>query len=71
MIANIAGRARDRSLKTNTSWWEMHGGRFRAFVNFAAENRMFQLTAGLASIIGLIIALQPSLPGTLWAVISN
>ncbi|WP_298865191.1 hypothetical protein [uncultured Sulfitobacter sp.] len=71
MIANIAGRARDRSLKTNTTWWEMHGGRVRTFINFAAESRPFQLTTGVASIIGLIIAFQPDLPSTLWITATN
>jgi len=56
ILADIAGRARDRSLKTNTGWWEMHGGRLRTFINFAAENRVFQLCASLASIIALILA---------------
>jgi hypothetical protein len=65
MLANIAGRAFDRSLKTNTTWWEMHGGRFRTFVNWAAESRAFQLVAGLASIIGLAIAFNPDLPSRL------
>jgi len=71
MIANLAGRARDRSLKTNTTWWEMHGGRLRTFVNFAAESRTFQLVTGIASIIGLAVAFQPTLPATLWAVLSD
>ena len=57
VIANIMGRARDRDLKTNTTWWEMHGGRFRAFLNWIAENRIFALLAGVASIIGLLVAL--------------
>lgn len=67
MLANIAGRAQDRSLKTNTTRWEMHGGRVRTFINFAAESRPFQLTTGIASIVGLIIAFQPDLPSSLWA----
>lgn len=71
MIANLAGRARDRSLKTNTTWWEMHGGRLRTFINFAAESRTFQLFAGSASIVGLAIALEPTLPATLWAAVSG
>ncbi len=71
MIANIAGRARDRSLKTNTTWWEMHGGRVRTFINFAAESKPFQLIAGAASIIGLIIAFQPELPGELLATVKS
>lgn len=71
MIANVAGRARDRSLITNTTWWQMHGGRLRTFVNFAAESRTFQLVAGIASIIGLAIAVQPTLPAYIWANVSS
>jgi hypothetical protein len=29
VLANLATRAHDRNLKTNTSWWEMHGGHLR------------------------------------------
>jgi hypothetical protein len=29
VVANIAGRSHDRDLRTNTTWWEMHGGRMR------------------------------------------
>ncbi|WMW59035.1 hypothetical protein RE411_24925 (plasmid) [Agrobacterium pusense] len=65
ILANIAGRVADGSLKTNTTWWEMHGGRLRTLVNFAAENRAFQLLAGAASIVGLVIAFQPQLPQTI------
>lgn len=59
MLANIASRVFDRSLKTNTTWWEMHGGNLRTFVSFAAENRAFQFIAGLASIIGILITVNP------------
>ncbi len=61
VMANIAGRAFDRDLKTNTTWWEMHGGHVRTAVNWIAENKTFQLIAGIASIIGLGIAIV-----TLW-----
>jgi hypothetical protein len=53
VLANIAGRAHDRNLKSNTTWWEMHGGRLRTALSWMAENRTFQLSAGLASIVGL------------------
>lgn len=59
VIANVLSRAQDRSLKTNTSWWEMHGGSFRAFLNWIGENRIFAALAGAASIAGLVI--------TIWA----
>lgn len=57
ILANIAERAHDRSLKTNTTWWELHGGRLRGPVGWMAENKTFQVVAGIASIIGLAIAL--------------
>jgi len=56
VIANLADRAHSRQLKTNTTWWEMHGGRVRTVLNWMAENRTFQLIAGLASIAGLALA---------------
>lgn len=56
VLANIAGRAHDRDLKTNTTWWEMRGGRVRSALNWMAENRTFQVIAGVASIAGLVLA---------------
>jgi hypothetical protein len=57
VIANLAERAHSRQLKTNTTWWEMQGGRARTALNWMAENRTFQLVAGLASIAGLVLAI--------------
>ncbi|WP_084462757.1 hypothetical protein [Oceanibaculum pacificum] len=57
VIANIAGRAHDRNLKTNASWWAMHGGRLRTALVWMAENKTFQLVTGLASLVGLGLAL--------------
>jgi hypothetical protein len=59
VIANILARAQDRNLKTNTTWWEMRGGRVRALWNLVAENRTVSLIASAASIGGLIL--------TIWA----
>ena len=59
VIGNILARAQDRSLKTNTTWWEMHGGQFRTFLNWIGENRIFALIAGIASILALVL--------TVWA----
>lgn len=59
VIANVAARAHDRNLKTNTTWWEMHGGRLRTALIWMAENRTFQVIAGFASIVGLVL--------TIWA----
>ncbi|MDX6752236.1 hypothetical protein SH611_20715 [Geminicoccaceae bacterium 1502E] len=57
VIANIAGRAHDRNLKTYTTWWEMRGGHARAVLFWMGENRTFQVVAGVASIAGLALAL--------------
>jgi hypothetical protein len=56
VIANIAERALHRQLRTDTSWWDMHGGRLRTFSNWIVENRAIAFLASLASIIGLVIA---------------
>lgn len=57
VIANIASRAHDRTLKTNTTWWQMHGGKLRTALVWMAESRTFQLGAGIASILGLALTL--------------
>lgn len=58
VLANLASRAHNRDLKTRTTRWEMHGGRLRTSINWIAENRWFQVLAGVASIIGLILTLK-------------
>jgi hypothetical protein len=58
VLANLASRAHDRNLKPRTTWWEMHGGHVRTVVIWVAENRWFQLLAGIASIIGLLLTLK-------------
>lgn len=57
VIANIAERAFNRHLKTNTTWWEMHGGSFKGMVDWASDNKPLTLFAGLASIIGLALTI--------------
>jgi hypothetical protein len=57
VIANIAERAHDRNLKTNTTWWEMHGGRLRTVLAWFTENKLIAFAASLATFIGLGIAI--------------
>lgn len=57
VIANIAGRAHDRRLKVNTTWWEMHGGRLRLVLNWIVEHKAIAFLASLASIIGLALVI--------------
>jgi hypothetical protein len=57
IIANLATRTHDNTLRTNTTWWQMHGGRVRNILGWMAESKTFQLIAGLASIVGLAITI--------------
>ena len=55
VMANIATRAQDRSLKTNTSWWDMHGGRVTWVSKWITENPKWGF-AGVGLTILAIIA---------------
>jgi hypothetical protein len=57
VAAGIAGLVHDQALKTDTTWWQMHGGRVRTALIWMTENKTFQLIAGLASIVGLGLAI--------------
>jgi hypothetical protein len=39
VVADLLARAQDRSLETNTTWWEMHGGRLRGVWIWIVENK--------------------------------
>jgi hypothetical protein len=58
VLANIAGRAHDRRLKTNTTWWEMHGGRIRTLGNWIIEHKVIAFAASVASVAGFIVTLS-------------
>jgi len=58
IMANIAGRAYSGDLKTNASWWEMHGGSIKGAVTWLAENPWFIVLAGVAGIIVLVVAFK-------------
>ena len=53
VICNIAGRVHGRNLKTNTTWWEMHGGRLRGVADWIMTHKLLTFSASIASIIGL------------------
>jgi hypothetical protein len=57
VLANLAERAHTRQLKTNSTWWEMHGGRLRAVTKWIIENKMVAFFASMATFIGLGIAI--------------
>jgi hypothetical protein len=58
VLANVAARAFDRRLKTNTTWWEMHGGRTRTVFNWIVEHKIVAFAASIASIAGFILAIR-------------
>ena len=60
VIANLAERVYNRQLRTNTSWWEMHGGRVRLVFKWLAENPFLLLLGTILTIIGSIIAIYKS-----------
>ena len=57
VLANIAGRAHDRGLKTNTSWWDMHGGRVMWAYNWITEHPKWGFGGVVAAVLIAIIAL--------------
>jgi hypothetical protein len=58
VLANLAERAHTRQLRTNTTWWEMHGGRIRVVTQWVIENKMVAFLASLATFIGLGLAIH-------------
>ena len=57
VIANIAGRAHDGTLKTNTRWWDLHGGSLKGFIDWINANPVWTLVVGVAGVGGLIAGL--------------
>ena len=56
VMANIAGRAHDRSLKTNSGWWDMHGGRIARVIAWITENPKWGFVGVGLAIIAVILA---------------
>ena len=57
VMANIDGRAHDGNLKSNTSWWDMHGGRVAWVFNWLTEHPRWGFAGVVLAIIIAIIAL--------------
>ena len=53
VIANIAALAHNRNLKTNTTWWGMHGGRVGTFVKWISEHPLYVLYISIGVAIGI------------------
>lgn len=54
VLANIAERAKNKNLLTNTSWWQMHGGSLRTGLEWIADNKIIALVIALSG-LGLAI----------------
>lgn len=54
VLANIAERAFDGSLLTNTSWWDMHGGYIRSIALFLKENIYIAAVVVILALVGFI-----------------
>jgi hypothetical protein len=54
VLANITERCHDKTLKTETTWWEMHGGNLRTFWLFIVDNKTL---AFLLALVGTVLAL--------------
>jgi hypothetical protein len=58
VIANIAERAHNKQLKTNTTWWEMHGGRIKTFIDWVADNKLISFGIAVAGLILGVVTLK-------------
>lgn len=57
VISDLLARAQDRHLRTNTTWWEMHGGRVRTGLEWLGENKLIVAFTTITSLIGFGLAL--------------
>jgi hypothetical protein len=60
VIANIAERAHRRTLKTNATWWELHGSSIRGVADAISTHPIYVALAvlgAIASIVGLWYAI--------------
>ena len=58
VLANIAERAYNEQLLTNTSWWQMHGGRIRTAAEWVADNKFLMFVMGAAGLVISILAFR-------------
>ena len=58
VLANMAERAQNQQLLTNTSWWQMHGGRVRTAIDRLSGNKLLLFGLTLAGVIIGILTLR-------------
>ena len=57
VLANIAGRANDRLLKTNASWWDMHGGQATQVLNWITEHPKLGFAGVALALAGIVLTI--------------
>jgi len=57
VISNLANRVHDGNLKTNTRWWDLHGGSIKAVVDWINANPLWVLAVGVAGVAGLVLSI--------------
>lgn len=57
VFAEFVARAHDRKLKTDMTWWQMHGGNVKSTIDWLADNKIFTFIVGLAGLAGLYFAI--------------
>jgi hypothetical protein len=62
VIANLAERAANRKLKTQTSWWEMNGGSLLSLAAALGSNPILALIWGVVGLAGFIIGILSVMP---------
>ena len=51
VISNILCRVHDRTLKTNTTWWQMHGGGVRTVLDWVFEHKGISFAIGFSGLV--------------------
>ena len=59
VIANIAERAENETLQTNSSWWEIHGGTLGALGEWLKEHWIVSVVSAIGSIGATIYNIYP------------
>jgi hypothetical protein len=53
VLANLAGRANSGALKTNATWWAIHGGSARDALGWLVNHPLWALTMAVLAVVGL------------------
>jgi hypothetical protein len=58
ILADLFERAHNRQLRTNTTWWGMHGGRLRGVVEWLAANKLIAFVIALVGLFLTVLSLH-------------